>query len=296
MAEELRADDLPDVVKLVSGPGGLPVLQVRSALAEADIFLHGAQLTHWKPQGAEPVIFLSEKSLFEEGKAIRGGVPICFPWFGPRPGDGAHGFVRNQTWALDEVELQDGGEVRVILSVDSSPESQKRWPHPFRARMIYTVGKVLEMTLDVENTGADAFTCSEALHTYFVVGDVHQTRVTGLEETDYRDFPDRTKITRQHGPITFTEETDRVYINTRATCILDDPSMRRRITVEKSGSEGTTVWNPWIAKSASLPDFGDDEWKRMVCIETVNAFENSVTIAAGRSHATTARISVAPLA
>ena len=295
MAQELRAEDLPDVVKLVSGPGGLPVVQIRSDLAEADIFLHGAQLTHWKPKGAGPVIFLSEKSLFEEGKAIRGGVPICFPWFGPKPGDGAHGFVRNQTWALEEVALLDDGEVRVTLSVGSSSESETRWPHLFRAQMIYTVGQTLEMTLDVENSGTDAFTYSEALHTYFVVGDVHQTQVTGLEETDYRDFPDRTKITRQHGPITFTEETDRVYINTRATCVLDDPSMNRRITVEKSGSSATTVWNPWIAKSAALPDFGDDEWKRMVCIETVNAFENSVTVAAGERHATTAKISVTPL-
>ena len=295
MAQELCADDLPDVVKLVGGPGGLPVLQIRSDLAEADIFLHGAQLTHWKPRGSEPVIFLSEKSLFEEGKAIRGGVPICFPWFGPKPGDGAHGFVRNQTWALDEVALQENGEVRATLSVTSSAESEKRWPHSFRAQMIYTVGETLEMTLDVENTGTDAFTYSEALHTYFVVGDVHQTRVTGLENSDYRDFPDRTKITRQRGPITFTEETDRVYINTGATCVLEDPSMNRRIIVEKNGSNGTTVWNPWIAKSAALPDFGDDEWKRMVCIETVNAFENSITVSPREHHATTARISVRAL-
>ena len=295
MAEELRADDLPDVVKLVDGPGGLPVLQIRSGLAEADIFLHGAQLTHWKPRDADPVIFLSAESLFEEGKAIRGGVPICFPWFGPKAGDGAHGFVRNQTWTLSEVALQEEGELRVVLSVGASAETEKRWPHPFRARMVYVVGSTLEMTLEVENTGTAPFTYSEALHTYFVVGDVHQTRVTGLEDTDYRDFPDRTKITRQHGPITFTEETDRVFINTRATCVLADPSMKRRITVEKSGSDSTTVWNPWIAKSAALPDFGNDEWKRMVCIETVNAFENSVTLGAGESHATTARISVAPL-
>jgi D-hexose-6-phosphate mutarotase len=295
MADELRAADLPEVARIIDGPGGLAVLAIRSSLAAADIFLHGAQLTHWKPAGVEPVIFLSEHSVFEEGKAIRGGVPICFPWFGPRPGDGAHGFVRNQAWELDEVGVDDGGIARVVLGIASTPATLKRWPHSFRARMIYVIGTTLEMTLEVQNTGQESFTYSEALHTYFIVGDSRHARVTGLEETDYRDFPDRTQITRQRGAIEFTAETDRVYVNTRAACVLEDPSLRRRIVVEKSGSDTTTVWNPWIAKSAALADFGDDEWKRMVCIETVNAFENSVTLPPGKVHRMTAKISVQPL-
>lgn len=287
--------DLPEAAKIVEGAGGLPVLAIRSECAEANIFLHGAQLTHWKPAGIDPVIFLSEKSGYGEGKAIRGGVPICFPWFGPREGESAHGFVRNQTWELTEVTAQSNGAIRVVLSTASTPESLKRWAYTFRARMIYVVGKTLEISLEVENPGTERFTYSEALHTYFVVGDVHRTRVAGLDGTDYRDFPDRTKITRQEGDIEFTCETDRVYINTSATCVLEDLSMSRRIIVEKSGSDSTTVWNPWIAKSAALPDFGDDEWKRMVCIETVNAFENSVNLEPGNTHRMTAKISVTDL-
>ena len=287
--------NLPEVARIVNGPGGLPVLAIRSTLAEADIFLHGAQLSHWKPKDTESVIFMSAESGYGVGKAIRGGVPICFPWFGPRAGESGHGFVRNQTWTLSEVSPQPDGSIRAVFATASSPETLKRWPHEFRARMIYVVGTTLEMTLEVENAGAEPLTYSDALHTYFVVGDVHQTRVTGLDGTEYRDFPDRAQLSRQEGDITFTCETDRVYVNTRATCVLEDPSMARQIIVEKSGSDSTTVWNPWIAKSAALPDFGDDEWKRMVCIETMNAFENSVQLGVGESHRTTAKISVAAL-
>jgi glucose-6-phosphate 1-epimerase len=285
-----HAADLPDVVKIVDGPGALPVLEIRSELAEADIFLQGAQLTHWQPRGAAPVIFLSEQSAFAPGKAIRGGVPICFPWFGPKAGESAHGFARNHTWALSEVGQTEGEGVRAVFALASTPETLRRWPHEFRARMIYTVGTTLEMTLEVENPSGEAFTFSEALHTYLVVGDVHRVRVTGLEDTEYRDFPDRSRLVRQHGAIEFTEEVDRVYVNTRATCVLEDPSLQRRIVVQKSGSDGTTVWNPWVAKSAALQDFGDDEWQRMVCIETVNAFENSVTVAPGETHRMTATL------
>lgn len=294
MAKERGATDLPDVVKMSEGSGGLPVLTVRSAAAEADIYLQGAQLTHWQPRGAKPVIFLSERSLFEDGKPIRGGVPVCFPWFGPKPGESAHGFARNHAWQLEEVALEDE-IVQVTLSLESTPEMLARWPHPFQARLIYRVGGTLEMTLEVRNAGGVPMTFSEALHTYFVVGDAAKTRVTGLEGAEYRDFPDRTQLTRQEGPIEFTEETDRVYVNTRSTCVLEDPTMQRRIVVEKSGSETTTVWNPWIAKSAALPDFGDDEWKRMVCIETVNALENSVTLEPGGVHRMTAKIVVEPV-
>lgn len=148
------------------------------------------------------------------------------------------------------------------------------------------------MVLEVENISAAPFTYSEALHTYFVVGDARGSIVSGLENTWYRDFPDRAKLVLQEGAIHFTEETDRVFVNTQATCILTDPVMGRQIIVEKEGSDSTTVWNPWIAKSAAMPDFGDNEWPGMVCIETVNAAENSVTLAAGERHAMLARIRV----
>ncbi len=292
MNDDLRSKVIPGVVALEEGPGGLDVLVVTGAVADARIFLHGAQLSHWQPRGAEPVIFMSGKSVFEVGKAIRGGVPVCFPWFGPREGLPAHGFVRNVVWELEGVEQGSDGSVRVALATQSSGKTREKWPHDFVARLIYTVGAKLVMEFEVENTTGAAFTFSEALHTYFAVGDARRATVEGLDAAEYRDFPDRTKLLRQQGPVVFTEETDCVYVNTRAACVLTDPVMRRRIVVEKEGSDTTIVWNPWIAKSAAMADFGDDEWPAMVCIETGNAFENSVTLAAGARHKMIARISI----
>jgi glucose-6-phosphate 1-epimerase len=295
MNPDLRAYELPGIATFFDGPGGLTVLDVKTAGTSARMFLHGAQLTHWQPDGAQPVIFLSRESLFSEGKAIRGGVPVCFPWFGPREGQAAHGFVRNKNWQIEEVRPLGDGSVRAVFVTKSDEMTRTRWPHDYVTRLAYTIGLTLVMDLEVENASSEPFEFSEALHTYFVVGDAERAVVTGLEDTRYRDFPDRSKLTMQEGPIRFTEEIDRVYVNTRATCVLHDPGMRRRIVVAKAGSDTTTVWNPWTAKAAALADFGDDEWKSMVCIETVNAAENSVTLAPGAKHTMSARIHVEPL-
>ncbi len=289
----LLAKEIPGAT-FEDGPGGLPVLVISTPAAEARIFLHGAQLTHWCPSGARPVIFMSAKSAYAEGKAIRGGVPVCFPWFGPREGQPAHGFVRNRSWALSDLSRFENGGVRAVFTTASDAETRAHWPHDYIARLTYRIGATLTMTLEVENTSPAPFTFSEALHTYFIVGDARQAFVTGLDAVQYRDFPDRSKLLLQSGPIHFTEETDRVYVDTRATCVLEDPVLARRILVAKSGSETTTVWNPWIVKAAAMADFGDDEWPGIVCIETVNSAENSVTLAPAAKHAMTAHITVEP--
>ena len=294
MNPALRSHELPGAAVFVEGPGSLPVLEIKTAAAEARIFLHGAHLTHWQPAGAAPVIFMSAESLYQDGKAIRGGVPVCLPWFGPRDGSAAHGFLRNKSWEIDSVQSLENGAIRATFITASNDDTLAKWPHEFVARLSFTVGATLTMELEMENTSLGAFTFSEALHTYFVVGDARQAVVTGLDGTSYRDFPDRTKLVPQHGDIRFTEEVDRVYVNTKATCALEDPVMHRRIVVEKEGSDSTTVWNPWIAKSAALADFGDDEWQRMVCIETVNTAENSITLAPGARHTMLARVKVEP--
>lgn len=292
MNPDLRAFDIPGIAAFEEGPGGLAVLSITAPAAEARIFLHGAQLSHWRPVGAEPVIFMSAESLFQEGKAIRGGVPVCFPWFGPKEGLPAHGFVRNKNWQCESLAKVEEGAVRVRFVTRSDAATRALWPFDFVARLTYTIGLTLTMDFDVENTSSQPFTYSEALHTYFSVGNVRKVTITGLEGTQYRDFPDRTKLVAQDDPIQFTGETDRVYVNTRHTCVLHDPAKARRLVVEKEGSDTTTVWNPWIDKSAALSDFGDQEWPGMACIETVNAFENSITLAPGAKHRMTARVLV----
>lgn len=292
MNNDLSSKGIPGVAVFEKGPGGLDVLMITAPAADATIFLHGAQLTHWQPRGTKPVIFLSGKSAYEIGKPIRGGVPVCLPWFGPRDGAPAHGFVRNRVWKVDRVEQGNDGMVSASFITKTDEKTLAIWPYEFVARLTYRIGSTLEMELQIENTSYVEATFTEALHTYFVVGDARQASVEGLDGTMYRDFPDRTKLTTQSGPVVFTEETDRVYVNTKAACVLVDPVLGRRITVDKEGSDSTVVWNPWVAKSAAMADFGDDEWPGMVCIETANAFENSVTLGPSMNHRMTVRISV----
>ncbi len=283
---------IPGVATFRKGPGGLDVLDVVAPAAEARIFVQGAQLTHWQPRGASPAIFLSEQSGYQPGKAIRGGIPVCLPWFGPRDGSPAHGFARNRAWQVAAVEQTADGRVRASFALRSDPETRALWPHDFAARLTCTVGATLEVALEMENTGAAPFTFSEALHTYFAVSDAREARVEGLDGALYRDFPDRTRLCRQRGPLRFNEETDRAYVDTDARCVLVDPGAGRSIVVDKSGSNSTVVWNPWMAKAAALADLGDDEWPRMVCIETANAFENAVRLEPGASHRMTVGIAV----
>jgi D-hexose-6-phosphate mutarotase len=247
-----------------------PPIHIQNSRATATIQPHGAHVTAFQPKGQRPVLFLSAHSRFEPGQPIRGGVPVIFPWFGSHPSDPgapAHGLVRFHPW-----ELQQHDDHSVIFTTRAA-----------NCRLTYRVevGATLAMTLEVANPSAAPVCFEEALHTYLAVSDCRQCTVTGLEHAPYLS-----KIGETAGsePIRFTRETDRLYLNTQATCILHDPGWHRRIVVEKTGSNATVVWNPWIAKAKALPDFGDDEWPFMVCIETVNARDNAVTLAPGQSH------------
>ena len=236
---------------------------------------------------------MSGQSLYSPVKAIRGGVPLIFPWFGPKPDDTKapmHGFARTAEWELESVR-QEQGDVVVSLGLGSSPMTQALWPQDFRLRFEVRVSASLEMSLTVNNTSASVFEFEEALHTYFAVSDVRQVKVTGLERTSYIDKTDGLKHKPQGDvPVTITAETDRVYLATQSACVLDDPGFARRIIVSKEHSDATVVWNPWIAKAKAMADFGDDEWPGMICIETVNAGPHRVKLNPGHSHTTTAKI------
>ncbi len=287
---------IPGVVRFDAGKGGLTRALITSPLAEAEVYLHGAHVTAYRPAKGEPVLWVSGKSWFEANKPIRGGVPICFPWFGARAGDAtspAHGFARLKDWAVETVHQTADGVVEIILSLAADEQTHKTWPHDFSARYHVRVGKVLELVLRVRNEGREAFDFEEALHAYFTVGDVRKASVTGLEGTTYIDKMDGMKHKPQGADaVVIAAETDRVHTQTRATCVLHDPVLGRTIQVAKGGSDSTVVWNPWIAKSKAMADFGADEWPGMICIETCNVGDQRVTVAPGETAEMRAAIGV----
>jgi glucose-6-phosphate 1-epimerase len=296
MSTDLARFDLPGLAHFHPGPGGLTVLEVTTPLATARIFTQGAHVAAWTPAGAQPVLFTSRQSHFAPGRAIRGGVPVCFPWFANHahaPQAPAHGFVRNREWTVESLTPEADGAITVIFSIGERDASHALWPHHFRARHRVRVGRALEMTFEVENLDTSSFTYEAALHTYLAVGDARQAAVTGLEGIEFIDKTAAGALAKQPDePLRFTGETDRVFLDTAATVTLHDPVLDRRITVDKSGSLTTVVWNPWIAKAAAMADFGDDEWPGMVCIETANAGRNAVTLAPGGAHLMSATIRV----
>jgi glucose-6-phosphate 1-epimerase len=279
---------LPDGIRMEKGQGGLQRLVIQTAQADAEIYLHGAHVTQFQPKGQKPVLFMSAKSMFERGKPIRGGIPICFPWFGARqngqPGS-PHGFARLIEWELVTAEQANDGIVEIHLRLVSSDATRALWSEEFVADYRVRIGTTLGLELQVRNTGSQPLRIEEALHTYLAVSDARQVSIQGLAGTSYFTAVGTPRTeTEGAAPIRITAETDRVYLNTQSTCVVDDPGWQRKLVVKKTGSNATVVWNPWIAKAKAMPDFGDDEWPFMLCIETCNVRENAVTIMPGQSH------------
>ncbi|HEY0010282.1 MAG TPA: D-hexose-6-phosphate mutarotase [Tepidisphaeraceae bacterium] len=277
------------------GPGGMPHILIDHPDASGEIFLQGAHLASWQPKGQRPVIYMSPLSKFAPGVAPRGGVPICFPWFGPKADDAsapAHGFARTREWQLiDSSQAADAATTHFRLTQGGVPSPH--WQHPFTADLVLSLGKSLEMIFTVRNDGVEAFTFEAALHTYFAVSDVRTIVVGGLSGTDYIAKTSNYERRTDEAPVvTFTGETDRVYQNTDATCTIEDPAWNRQITVAKSGSRSTVVWNPFPAKAATFKDLGEANWPNFVCIETANAGENAVKLLAGQTHEMRVNINV----
>lgn len=292
----LRSLEIPGLAQFEAGAGGLTRLAISTPLASAHIYLQGAHVTHFQPAGGAPVLFVSERSLFATGQAIRGGVPVCFPWFSARTGHPeapSHGFARTLPWEVESISADGHQTVLVVLRLTASEQTRALWPHDFVLRHKIAIGQRLAMTLEVENVSGEPFQFEEALHTYFALGDAREATIAGLENAAYLDKTAgfQTK-TQDSEPLCFMTETDRIFENNRAACVLDDPRSARRVTVEKSGSSTTVIWNPWIEKAAAMRDFGADEWTRMACIETANAGADAITLAPGAKHSMRAVISV----
>jgi len=288
--------DIPNALRFEEAPGGLVRAVISTPAAEADIYLQGAHVTHWTPRGQRPVLFVSPNSLFAPNKAIRGGIPIIFPWFGPRsdgkPGP-AHGFARTMEWTVEGTHLHGDGKVEVTFALAPNEASRGFGYDAFHLRFGVKVGSELQMELETRNDGQDPLTYEEALHTYFAIADIDQASVSGLEGTTYIDKTDGFKRkTVGNEPVRIAKETDQVHLNTKATCAVHDSVWRRRIIVEKNGSDSTVIWNPWSEKAKGMSDMAPGSWKEMICVETANAADNSVRLLPGASHKLTASIRV----
>jgi len=285
-------------VAFKAGPGGLTIAEVRNRYATATVSLHGAHVLGFQPHGHSPLLWVSQRSLYQPGKAIRGGIPICWPWFGPHPTDAskpAHGFARTSMWGVLATAALADGATQLRLRLRDSDATDDLWPHSFDLRAVITVGPQLRVELIARNYGDAPYTCGGALHSYFGVSDIGAIAIQGLDGCAYLDKVDGGQRKLQAGPITIDAEVDRVYLNTTETCTIEDPGLHRRISVAKAGSRTTVIWNPWIEKARRLADFGDEEYHGMVCVETANAEGDSVTVAPGGEHQLAAIIGVESL-
>ena len=281
---------VPGVLGFEKTSSGLVFARVTAPAASATVYLHGAHLTDWQPAGFAPVLFLSARTELMPGKAIRGGIPVIFPWFGPRrdgkPGP-SHGFVRTSEWELAFAAVA-GDEVHLAFTLGPNEVSRSFGFDHFRLAYRVTIGRTLTLELTVANDSgseATALQFEEALHTYFAVADVEKAALAGLGGTAYLDKRDEARRKLQpDGPMQLTGTTDRVYLATEATCAIDDDDGQRKIVIEKQGSHTTVVWNPWAELAATLPDMEPDGWRKMLCVETANVGESAVTLQPGATH------------
>ena len=291
---------IPGVLAFSQTEQGLIRANITTPACTAEFYLQGAQITQWQPTGQQPVLFLSERSFFTSSKAIRGGIPIIFPWFGtrtatpddPRTDGPSHGFARISEWTLAFAALA-GDDLHLTLTLGASDTSRSLGYDQFALAYEITLGVELNVKLTVTNQGSKPLHFEEAFHTYFSIGDSQQVSIIGLSDTEYLDKIDDFKRKRQTDPLLkLTGETDRPYLDTLVPVNIDDPVLRRRITVDKAESKSTVVWNPWSTLTATLPDMSPDCWLTMVCIETANVATNAITLASGEHHSMEAHIFV----
>ena len=274
-------------------PEGLPLLSLKGTFGTALFSPQGAHLIEFTPRGQPPLLFVSRQTHLTKGKAIRGGVPVIFPWFGPREGhpeSPMHGLVRTRDWKINALEIPKEAPARVRMGFDSTPETLCLWPYSFSLSIEFVMGEDLLIRWATRNNGDQAFIFEQALHPYFPVSNIESSTVRGLYNCQFIDKTDSLRLKMdQEESVYFTGETDRLYLDTAASLSLEDPASRSRIWIEKTGSKSSVVWNPWIAKAASLNDLDDEDWRRFVCVEQANAGRNAVTLAPGEVHTFEAR-------
>ncbi len=277
-------------------PTGLTELRVTTPAAEATILTQGAHLTRWNPTGQQPVIYVSPRSAFAPGKPVRGGIPVLFPWFAAG-WDGKHtpmhGFARVSEWTLESTHLDPNGEVHVTLTLQPTDDFRAAGYGSFHAAIQFRIGATLDTTLEVTNHGTEPMVFEEGLHTYFAVGDIHQVATEGLEGTTYVDKRDNfTRKVQRDRLLRYTRDVDQVHVQTTEPLTIHDAAWKRAIHIRKQGSNTTVTWNPWSTTSPTIPDLAPDSWQHFVCVETVNAGDDRITLAPGHTHRMDSLLSV----
>ncbi|MEL6494530.1 MAG: D-hexose-6-phosphate mutarotase [Cyanobacteria bacterium J06623_7] len=284
-------------VKFVEGQGGLPLIEVSNELAAAKISLYGGQILSFRPRElAEDVMFLSSQAYFQEGKAIKGGSPICWPWFGPDPenrGRASHGLARNRMWQMREVISTQSGATQVTMGLVDTDETRTIWDYSFDFAIAITVGRELTLDLITKNTGAESFEITQALHTYFRIGDINQVSVLGLADRSYLDKVDEGQQKTQSGDVVFTGECDRIYLDVPSQLTITDRAENRRIKITATNSKTAIVWNPGAEIAANMADLGADDYLNFVCVETANAANEVIKVAAGQQYQLSANYAIA---
>jgi glucose-6-phosphate 1-epimerase len=287
---------LPDHLEFISGPGGFPTARIHNRHAESLISLYGAHVLSYRPKREGEVLWMSSRSAFEEGKAIRGGIPICFPWFGQHPTDSKkpqHGFARLSVWDVLGASIQDGAGIEMRMGLVETAETKNLWPYSFTLQLTIVIGSSLNLELRCVNTGKEPFTYTDALHSYFAVSEIHNIGITGLKGSRYYDGNETMRINFQHGEsIRIEKEENRRYLGTTSTCHINDAGFSRTIQVGKTGSRITVVWNPWIETSKKMTDMTEDGYQTMICVEAVNAYDDTVTLEPGAEHVLGTQIKV----
>lgn len=276
--------------------GELNCWRITSNHAELLIAQQGAQVLSYQRLGEPPLLWLSDQAIFRQGKSVRAGVPVCWPWFGnlqrnPQAVQAmyhgeqapAHGLARTRDWQLLGIEEAAEG-LRIEFSLPQALGDLPGWPHEVELKLLIEMGTQLKMTLSSLNQGNDSVTISQALHSYFAVSDVRQARVEGVDNLGYIETLADWELRQQHGALGFAGETDRIYLQTPDLLKIVDPQWNRRITLHSTGSRSAVIWNPWTERARELTDMADDGWQRMLCIETANVWDDVVTLAPGASH------------
>jgi len=295
VTNRLKKFEIPGRLSFLEGNGELPKIEVNTDWSSAEMYLHGATVTHFQKRGEPPLLFLSQFSRFADGQAIRGGIPVIFPWFGPREGEATHGFARLENWELHESIAAPEGGVSLRFSLPDTAESATC--PPFSANYVVTVTDTLNLELIITNAAPDQnFIFESCLHTYFAVGDINAMSITGLKGASYLDkvesFIQKIDTT---DTLKITSEVDRIYFDSTGPLEIRDEKLRRKINIDKAGSASTVVWNPWASKAQQMPDFGNDEYKQMVCVESGNVGSGNIKLPPQETSTLTVKLTTEPL-